>query len=120
MADGAWQRTKPHVNIGTVGHVDHGKTTLTAAITKVMSEAEGCSAKPGAAGRATCSPCSGRDRVKSVGCCGCTAVRAAYLPASGAGIASGAGSDLASGVAAAASAAVGQARLMEGRPTKPP
>ena len=44
MADGAWQRTKPHVNIGTVGHVDHGKTTLTAAITKVMSEAEGCSA----------------------------------------------------------------------------
>jgi elongation factor Tu len=37
-----WQRTKPHVNIGTVGHVDHGKTTLTAAITKVMSEAEGC------------------------------------------------------------------------------
>ena len=37
-----WQRTKPHVNIGTIGHVDHGKTTLTAAITKVMSEAEGC------------------------------------------------------------------------------
>lgn len=40
----AWNRTKPHVNIGTIGHVDHGKTTLTAAITKVMSEAEGCSA----------------------------------------------------------------------------
>jgi len=39
-----WQRTKPHLNIGTIGHVDHGKTTLTAAITKVMSEAEGCSA----------------------------------------------------------------------------
>jgi len=35
-------RTKPHLNIGTIGHVDHGKTTLTAAITKVMSEAEGC------------------------------------------------------------------------------
>lgn len=39
-----FQRTKPHLNIGTIGHVDHGKTTLTAAITKVMSEAEGCSA----------------------------------------------------------------------------
>ena len=32
-------RDKPHVNIGTVGHVDHGKTTLTAAITKVLAEA---------------------------------------------------------------------------------
>lgn len=31
-------RNKPHVNIGTIGHVDHGKTTLTAAITKVLSE----------------------------------------------------------------------------------
>jgi elongation factor Tu len=31
-------RTKPHLNIGTVGHVDHGKTTLTAAITKVLAE----------------------------------------------------------------------------------
>jgi elongation factor Tu len=40
----AWVRTKPHVNIGTIGHVDHGKTTLTAAITKVLSEAENCSA----------------------------------------------------------------------------
>jgi len=39
-----WNRTKPHVNIGTIGHVDHGKTTLTAAITKVMSDTEGCSA----------------------------------------------------------------------------
>jgi elongation factor Tu len=39
MCGAAWKRTKPHVNIGTVGHVDHGKTTLTAAITKVMSEA---------------------------------------------------------------------------------
>jgi len=37
-------RTKPHLNIGTIGHVDHGKTTLTAAITKVMSETEGCAA----------------------------------------------------------------------------
>ena len=33
-----FERTKPHVNIGTIGHVDHGKTTLTAAITKVLSE----------------------------------------------------------------------------------
>ena len=35
--------TKPHCNIGTIGHVDHGKTTLTAAITKVLSEAGGSS-----------------------------------------------------------------------------
>jgi len=34
-------RTKPHVNVGTIGHVDHGKTTLTAAITKVMAELRG-------------------------------------------------------------------------------
>merc|ERR1719353_128645 len=40
----AWNRTKPHVNIGTIGHVDHGKTTLTAAITKVLAETENCSA----------------------------------------------------------------------------
>jgi elongation factor Tu len=38
MAKGAFQRTKPHVNIGTIGHVDHGKTSLTAAITKVLAE----------------------------------------------------------------------------------
>ena len=37
MAKEQFQRTKPHVNIGTIGHVDHGKTTLTAAITKVLS-----------------------------------------------------------------------------------
>jgi len=39
MAKEMFQRTKPHVNIGTIGHVDHGKTTLTAAITSVLSEA---------------------------------------------------------------------------------
>ncbi len=39
MAKETFQRTKPHVNIGTIGHVDHGKTTLTAAITKVLAEA---------------------------------------------------------------------------------
>ncbi len=37
MAKAKFERTKPHVNVGTIGHVDHGKTTLTAAITKVMS-----------------------------------------------------------------------------------
>jgi len=36
-----FQRNKPHVNVGTIGHVDHGKTTLTAAMTKVMAEAQG-------------------------------------------------------------------------------
>lgn len=38
MAKGTFERTKPHVNIGTIGHVDHGKTTLTAAITYVLSQ----------------------------------------------------------------------------------
>src|ERR1022692_4927061 len=41
MAKEKFQRTKPHCNIGTIGHVDHGKTTLTAAITKVLSETGG-------------------------------------------------------------------------------
>jgi elongation factor Tu len=41
MAKGKFERTKPHVNVGTIGHVDHGKTTLTAAITKVMAEQYG-------------------------------------------------------------------------------
>jgi elongation factor Tu len=41
MAKEKFQRNKPHVNIGTIGHVDHGKTTLTAAITKVLAEASG-------------------------------------------------------------------------------
>ncbi|NBC34821.1 MAG: elongation factor Tu [Alphaproteobacteria bacterium] len=41
MAKAKFDRTKPHCNIGTVGHVDHGKTTLTAAITKVLAEAGG-------------------------------------------------------------------------------
>ena len=38
MAKAKFERTKPHCNIGTIGHVDHGKTTLTAAITKTLSE----------------------------------------------------------------------------------
>src|SRR5881409_3569831 len=38
MAKKKFERTKPHVNIGTIGHIDHGKTTLTAAITKVLAE----------------------------------------------------------------------------------
>ena len=41
MSKEKFARTKPHVNVGTIGHVDHGKTTLTAAITKVMSELRG-------------------------------------------------------------------------------
>ncbi len=38
MAKGKFERTKPHVNVGTIGHVDHGKTTLTAAITTVLTK----------------------------------------------------------------------------------
>ncbi len=38
MAQGKFERTKPHVNVGTIGHVDHGKTTLTAALTKVSAD----------------------------------------------------------------------------------
>ena len=41
MAKAAFERTKPHVNVGTIGHVDHGKTTLTAALTRVCSEVWG-------------------------------------------------------------------------------
>ena len=37
MAKKKFERTKPHVNIGTIGHIDHGKTSLTAAITKYLS-----------------------------------------------------------------------------------
>ncbi len=39
-------RNKPHINIGTIGHVDHGKTTLTAAITKILSEQGNLHIKP--------------------------------------------------------------------------
>jgi elongation factor Tu len=45
MSKEKFQRNKPHVNVGTIGHVDHGKTTLTAALTKVMAEAQGGVAK---------------------------------------------------------------------------
>jgi len=45
MSKEKFERTKPHVNVGTIGHVDHGKTTLTAAMTKVMAEAMGGEAK---------------------------------------------------------------------------
>ena len=41
MAKEKFERTKPHVNVGTIGHVDHGKTTLTSAITKVLAESNG-------------------------------------------------------------------------------
>ena len=45
MAKGKFERTKPHVNVGTIGHVDHGKTTLTAAITTVLAQKFGGEAK---------------------------------------------------------------------------
>src|ERR1700748_3575846 len=41
MSKEKFERNKPHVNVGTIGHVDHGKTTLTAALTKVMAETNG-------------------------------------------------------------------------------
>src|SRR6266567_338204 len=41
MGKARFARTKPHCNVGTIGHIDHGKTTLTAAITKVVSAADG-------------------------------------------------------------------------------
>ena len=40
MCKEKFERNKPHVNVGTIGHVDHGKTTLTAALTKVMAETQ--------------------------------------------------------------------------------
>jgi elongation factor Tu len=46
MAKAKFQRTKPHCNVGTIGHVDHGKTTLTAAITKVLAETGGAEFTP--------------------------------------------------------------------------
>ena len=46
MAKEKFQRTKPHCNVGTIGHVDHGKTTLTAAITKVLAETGGATFTP--------------------------------------------------------------------------
>ena len=41
MAKEKFERNKPHCNVGTIGHVDHGKTSLTAAITKVLAESGG-------------------------------------------------------------------------------
>jgi elongation factor Tu len=40
MAKEKFDRSKPHVNVGTIGHIDHGKTTLTACITKVLAKAQ--------------------------------------------------------------------------------
>jgi translation elongation factor EF-Tu-like GTPase len=45
MAKAKFERTKPHVNVGTIGHVDHGKTTLTAALTTILSKKFGGEAK---------------------------------------------------------------------------
>ena len=52
MAKAKFERNKPHVNIGTIGHVDHGKTTLTAAITKYFGEFRAYDQIDGGAGRA--------------------------------------------------------------------
>ena len=46
MAKDKFKRTKPHANVGTIGHVDHGKTTLTAAITKILAEVGGAEFTP--------------------------------------------------------------------------
>ena len=55
MAKEKFERTKPHVNVGTIGHVDHGKTTLTAAICTVLSKKFGGEAKAyDQIGRASC------------------------------------------------------------------
>ena len=51
MSKEKFNRSKPHCNIGTIGHVDHGKTTLTAAITKVMSDKGGANFTSGICGR---------------------------------------------------------------------
>ena len=53
MAKAKYERTKPHVNIGTIGHVDHGKTTLTAAISKVLHEEYPMSTRPTTSTRST-------------------------------------------------------------------
>ncbi|MCG6976722.1 MAG: elongation factor Tu, partial [Acidiferrobacterales bacterium] len=45
MSKEKFERTKPHVNVGTIGHVDHGKTTLTAALTMVLGKKYGGEAK---------------------------------------------------------------------------
>ena len=45
MSKEKFERDKPHVNVGTIGHIDHGKTTLTAAITTVLAESQGGEAK---------------------------------------------------------------------------
>ncbi|MCO6557665.1 MAG: elongation factor Tu, partial [Gilliamella sp.] len=45
MSKEKFERTKPHVNVGTIGHVDHGKTTLTAAITSVLAKKYGGQAR---------------------------------------------------------------------------
>ena len=46
MAKAKFERNKPHCNIGTIGHVDHGKTSLTAAITKILAETGGARSPP--------------------------------------------------------------------------
>jgi len=54
MAKETFERTKPHVNVGTIGHVDHGKTTLTSAITAVLEARGLAKMKSYEIGRASC------------------------------------------------------------------
>ena len=56
MAKQKFERTKPHVNVGTIGHIDHGKTTLTAAITKVLAETGGGNTRHATSRRSTTLP----------------------------------------------------------------
>jgi elongation factor Tu len=53
MAKQKFERNKPHLNVGTIGHIDHGKTTLTAAITKVLSESVGGTTEVARSSRST-------------------------------------------------------------------
>ena len=58
MAKQKFERSKPHLNVGTIGHIDHGKTTLTAAITKVLAE-KGTNTTCATSTRSTTHPRSG-------------------------------------------------------------
>ncbi|RLU80459.1 elongation factor Tu [Streptomyces griseocarneus] len=66
MPKQAYVRTKPHVNIGTIGHTGHGKTTLTAAITHLLGTHEAPAHEPPARGRASDGPDGGTSRVRHV------------------------------------------------------
>ena len=60
MAKAKFERNKPHCNIGTIGHVDHGKTSLTAAITKILAETGGATSIIGMVACTTGTACGRR------------------------------------------------------------